>query len=446
MGLAGMNHGSFFKAPEWVDLGKPPGHTSQLPVIGKQPWNFPTNFIFGGHLVWAIIAMIVYVFFPYDLEGAAAMDPNWLKDRIILNVVMIYIYYGFWHIVAYHRSSRKFNPTNQPNLATLLQNVWYTTLGGIQWSFWEFGYCTMLAKGYLPYHSDADVLASWKLLALNFLYTAATASWREIHFYFAHRFIHYRAVYKYIHSLHHRNPDIEPFSGMCMHPLEHLYYFSCIGPQLYFTMSPYCFLFNGIHLTLSPAAGHSGYEDHWAGDQFHYLHHAKFECNYGGPTFILDKVFGTFRDKIGETSVYEGEWSNSAEFESKSVGKYLQADGDLLNFYPTKVDHILYWVYTIFLFYSVYLEAIGEGIMGGVYGCALNVAFGPPIVGLVLMTIFGDPQSYLWPFQKEKLFGAAGFHLVAGFFFVLLPTFHIVLGSLGSGKETSGYYQLWNLF
>ena len=40
------------------------------------------------------------------------------------------------------------------------------------------------------------------------------------------RFIHIKAMYKYIHSLHHRNTDIEPFAGLCMHPIEHLYYYT----------------------------------------------------------------------------------------------------------------------------------------------------------------------------------------------------------------------------
>ena len=37
-----------------------------------------------------------------------------------------------------------------------------------------------------------------------------------------------KAMYKYIHSLHHRNTDIEPFAGLCMHPVEHLYYYRVV--------------------------------------------------------------------------------------------------------------------------------------------------------------------------------------------------------------------------
>ena len=77
--------------------------------------------------------------------------------------------------------------------------------------------------------------------------------YRELHFYFAHRFIHIKAMYKYIHSLHHRNTDIEPFAGLCMHPVEHLYYYSSIGPSLILFTTPFAFLWNGVHLLASIA-------------------------------------------------------------------------------------------------------------------------------------------------------------------------------------------------
>ena len=49
----------------------------------------------------------------------------------------------------------------------------------------------------------------------------------------------------------------------------------------------------GIHLLISPAASHSGWEDHFQSDQFHYLHHVKFECNYG--TVTSTSFLGTSR-------------------------------------------------------------------------------------------------------------------------------------------------------
>ena len=95
----------------------------------------------------------------------------------------------------------------------------------------------------------------------------------QLTFIFVYRFIHIKALYKYIHSLHHRNTDIEPFAGLCMHPVEHVYYFSCIGPSLLVFASPFAFMWNAVHLLISPAASHSGWEDHFQSDQYHYLHH-----------------------------------------------------------------------------------------------------------------------------------------------------------------------------
>jgi sterol desaturase/sphingolipid hydroxylase (fatty acid hydroxylase superfamily) len=81
-----------------------------------------------------------------------------------------------------------------------------------------------------------------------------------------------------------------------MHPVEHMYYFACVLPSLIFYCSPYAFVWNGVHLLLSPAASHSGYEDHSQSDLFHYLHHYYFECNYAGSdAAFMDKAFGTFK-------------------------------------------------------------------------------------------------------------------------------------------------------
>jgi sterol desaturase/sphingolipid hydroxylase (fatty acid hydroxylase superfamily) len=66
-----------------------------------------------------------------------------------------------------------------------------------------------------------------------------------------------------VHSLHHRNTDVEPFAGLAMHPIEHIYYYACILPSLLCLASPFHFVWNGMHMLLAPAASHSGWEDHF---------------------------------------------------------------------------------------------------------------------------------------------------------------------------------------
>ena len=151
--------------------------------------------------------------------------------------------------------------------------MFYTLLGVMQFTVWEAIFLYCYATDRLPYISDAEAFSSpW-----NIAWFCLAAFWvplyRNVHFYFAHRFLHIKAIYKYVHSLHHRNTDIEPFAGLSMHPVEHLYYYSCLGPSLILLASPFALLWNGVHLLLSPAASHSGWEDHFQSDQFHYLHH-----------------------------------------------------------------------------------------------------------------------------------------------------------------------------
>jgi len=254
-----------------------------------------------------------------------------------------------------------------------------------------------------------------------------TPAWRGFHFYFAHRFIHLRFMYKYIHSLHHRNTDIEPFSGLCMHLIEHLYYFSCVLPSLVFHMSPLHFLWNGMHLLLSPAASHSGWEDHVQSDQFHYLHHNKFECNYGSASVPMDSIFGTFRDRMGDVSpTYKGagdeKLSRGAGDEKAATAK---PAASMVGFKTASPPG-----FGLYMLFSAAVFAVGVAGAAGVppfcdspYLTAAFVAYGPLAFALLLMASSGDASSMHKPFHKEALFGSFGLHYVVGFLVGVYPVY-----------------------
>jgi hypothetical protein len=47
-----------------------------------------------------------------------------------------------------------------------------------------------------------------------------------------------------------------------------------------------------VHLLLSPGASHSGFEDHWQADAYHYFHHRYVSCNYAGTDAGLEDPRG----------------------------------------------------------------------------------------------------------------------------------------------------------
>ena len=177
----------------------------------------------------------------------------------------------------------------------------------------------------LPFVSDEEAISTpWKITII-ILAAFWVPLYREFHIYFAHRFIHIKALYKYIHSLHHHTTDIEYFLGLSMHPVEHVYHYSSVGPSLLMFASPFAFMWNVVHVIISPAAEQSGWKDHFQADQFHYLHHRYnnnsyncliillkyfirfFECNYGTAGVPFDKILRTFRNKLKETGIsYKG--------------------------------------------------------------------------------------------------------------------------------------------
>ena len=97
-----------------------------------------------------------------------------------------------------------------------------------------------------------------------------------------------------------------------MHPVEHFLYYTCTLLPLVFTLHPMHFLYAKFHADIAPIGGHDGYADPAGGGDFHWLHHHRFECNYGVPLIDFDRLFGTWVD-------YE-EWAaKQAEKNSKTA-------------------------------------------------------------------------------------------------------------------------------
>lgn len=464
-GLAGISAKGLFSAiPRWVDSSRPAGETSQTQQLGlpKTAYTVATlgHMIWSPNLVWLVIAVLLHGFAPYEMGAArTGFAVDWLLRRFVLNYFVAFSYYAFFFVGLYvqRRSKRKFRPGSFPTFGNMAHNLWYWSLAIVQWTWWEAVMVRLWATGTVKYVTFEQIQAdsSGYLLGLNLFWICAIPLWRDLHFYIAHRFLHIRAIYTYVHKLHHRNADPEPFSGMTMHPIEHLYYFSnAFTPSLYLSgLSPLIFTWNFIHLTIAPAAGHSGWEDHFQSDQYHYVHHAKFECNYGSPTSgCIDQYLGTFREKLGKSKAYTGEWSE-ADDDNLTALAALKKKNDLSvvwspNGYlglPESWDHTVYTTFWCCLFplvwvvatksttTQVWVEAIPNFLEVGGFtistatAAAATVAYFPVVLAVMLSKLSGDRTSWRWPFQKENIVGVFGLFLLLGWAACILPVYHATL-------------------
>ena len=134
--------------------------------------------------------------------------------------------------------------------------------------------------------------------------------WYALHFYWMHRLEHWKPLYKAIHSVHHRNINTGPWSGISMHPLEHLIYVASPLIHVIIPSSPLHVIYHFQFTMLAAIITHCGYEALLLrgkrvielGYFFHQLHHRFFDCNYGTDDMPWDKWFRTFHDGTDEAT------------------------------------------------------------------------------------------------------------------------------------------------
>ena len=128
----------------------------------------------------------------------------------------------------------------------------------------------------------------------------------DTYFYWAHRFMHWKPVYQFIHKVHHESVDTTPYTAFSFHPLEAIVEYGIIPVFVFlFPTHFYSLLAFQIFMTVFNVIGHIGYEiypKNWIRIPFlkfkttgvhHNLHHSKFNGNYGLYFTWWDKWMGT---------------------------------------------------------------------------------------------------------------------------------------------------------
>ena len=181
--------------------------------------------------------------------------------------------------------------------------LWTCASGVTVWTAYEVGFMWAYANDLVPFYLDPVAHSVWFFLGFVAVpFVAAT------HFYFVHRLLHWRPVYRLAHALHHRNDNLGPWSGLSMHPLEHVIYLSSVLVHLVVASHPLHVLFHMQWNTLGSAVTHTGFESLtfrgrpllMLGSFHHQLHHRYYDCNYGTPFMPCDRWFGTEHDGTAE--------------------------------------------------------------------------------------------------------------------------------------------------
>ena len=299
-----------WRPPYLIEVEAPYRWPPQPLAVLKWLFGFP-GYLWPWNCLYLATALATWFFLMPDLARMESFELWWIALILGRNLAMMVLYVGAWHLYLYtvkgqgtdfRYSARPFATHSSRFLFgnQVHDNMFWTLAGAVPiWTAYEVVMLWSHANGLLPF-IDWETNPVWFVALLLIIPT-----FQGVHFYLTHRLLHWRPLYESIHHRHHRNVDVGPWSGLAMHPVEQLIFFS--GVLLFWVVAshPIHALFYLQHLALAPAKGHSGFDrvvvkgdkSVRLGNYHHYLHHKYFECNYSGDGMVIfDKVFGTFHD------------------------------------------------------------------------------------------------------------------------------------------------------
>lgn len=264
---------------------------------------------------YLLLAVIVWNFIQPPLAETRTLAAVWVGDIWVRNLIMmtvlttalhlwLYRWHGQGDRYRYLRTSPTAEGKRYLGGYQLLDNIVWTLASGVTvWTMYEIVLWLSYSNGIAPMISFSENPV-WFMLWFPLI-----GIWYSFHFYWVHRFLHWKPMYDRFHSVHHRNITVGPWSGLSMHPVEHLLYMSSLLVHLVVPSHPVHMLFHLYWLTLATATSHSGYEALVVpkgrtviASFFHQLHHRYFICNYGNVELPMDRWFGSFNDGTSEAT------------------------------------------------------------------------------------------------------------------------------------------------
>lgn len=299
-------------------------HVPDVPIRVSPLWQWPPKPL--AALKWYVDAwffltingaIVAISFLAYWLASPTLEETSklglWPLLILARNLVVVTAVAGTLHLWFHARTVQgtqlKYDPRPFPRKGRVFtlddqlkdNVVWTLASGVVIWSAFETLFWWAMAQGYAR-TITFDTNPIW-FVAIFFLIPV----WESFYFYWIHRLLHTKALYRF-HALHHRNTDIGPWSGLSMHPVEHVLYFGSVLIHFAIASHPVHVIFHLMFYGLLAITTHTGFEGllfrnkkrlH-LGNFHHQIHHRYFECNYGNLDVPWDILFGSWHDGTPE--------------------------------------------------------------------------------------------------------------------------------------------------
>ena len=264
------------------------------------------NYLLPFNIPFMIVAMLTWTYLTPETSRMTEFRAGWILEIFARNQLMLIAWASVLHVsmwtlktqgyqyklsLNWMGKNRKFlwNDQVRDNM------FWSIGSAGTIWTAFEVLMHWAYANGHIPFFDPREHPVTFALILF------LSPLWYNFYFYWGHRVLHTRFLYKTVHHVHHRNIEVGPWSGVSQHPIEHVVMYSSMLIHWIIGAHPANMMFQGLQVTLGSISGHGGFEEIVVkddlkisyGNYWHSLHHRFFECNYGEPTMPLDHLFGT---------------------------------------------------------------------------------------------------------------------------------------------------------
>ncbi|MCB1144196.1 MAG: sterol desaturase family protein [Leptospiraceae bacterium] len=219
--------------------------------------------------------------------------------RYLIFAGLAYTFFWVWKKKKFqpYRIQKKF-----PSRASILTEFKYSASTFLIFSLVGVGIFIGKQMGWTRIYNDVSEYG-WGYLVFSLI---ATILIHDTYFYWAHRMMHHRLLFKKVHLVHHLSTNPSPWASFSFHPYEAVLEAGILPLiVLILPIHPIAILLFILYMTMMNVLGHLGYEFYpkhfvkspvwnWNNTSVHHnMHHKKFNCNYGLYFNWWDKICNT---------------------------------------------------------------------------------------------------------------------------------------------------------
>ena len=229
----------------------------------------------------------------------------WLINFLLLSiryVVFAGVAYSIFWIWKRDKWQYKRTQIEYPDRSKILYEFKYSMITMTIFALVGVGIFTAKKNGFTFLYNDISERGIFYFIFSIF----AAIFIHDTFFYWSHRIMHHKLIYKYVHKVHHNSTNPSPWAAFSFHPSESIIE-AMIVPILVLIMPihPLAILAFLLYMTFMNVLGHLGFEmypngftTHWFGKwhntaTHHNMHHRFFNCNYGLYFNYWDRLMGT---------------------------------------------------------------------------------------------------------------------------------------------------------